>query len=191
MLAAGLLARTRSKRGLKVKPWVKTSLAPGSQVVTDYYAKAGLAGMISTRSASTSSAMAAPPASAIPGRFPKPIAEAIEEGDLVGRRGALRQPQLRGPHQPARCGRTTSPRRRSSSPMRSPARCESISTTDPLGNDSGRQAGLSARTSGRPTDEIADTVREVAVSREMFRKRYGNCLRGAGGMAQGRASRRA
>jgi aconitate hydratase len=42
MLAAGLLARNARKRGLKVKPWVKTSLAPGSQVVTDYLAKAGL-----------------------------------------------------------------------------------------------------------------------------------------------------
>jgi aconitate hydratase len=42
MLAAGLLARNASKRGLKAKPWVKTTLAPGSKVVTDYYAKAGL-----------------------------------------------------------------------------------------------------------------------------------------------------
>ncbi|HZF34354.1 MAG TPA: aconitate hydratase AcnA, partial [Candidatus Angelobacter sp.] len=42
MLGAGLLARNAVKRGLKVKPWVKTSLAPGSQVVTDYPAKAGL-----------------------------------------------------------------------------------------------------------------------------------------------------
>jgi aconitate hydratase len=42
MLAAGLLARNARAKGLKVKPWVKTSLAPGSQVVTDYYAKAGL-----------------------------------------------------------------------------------------------------------------------------------------------------
>jgi len=42
MLAAGLLARNASKKGLKSKPWVKTTLAPGSKVVTDYYAKAGL-----------------------------------------------------------------------------------------------------------------------------------------------------
>ena len=42
MLAAGLLARNASLKGLKVKPWVKTTLAPGSKVVTDYYAKAGL-----------------------------------------------------------------------------------------------------------------------------------------------------
>ncbi len=42
MLAAGLLARNAVKKGLKSKPWVKTTLAPGSKVVTDYYAKAGL-----------------------------------------------------------------------------------------------------------------------------------------------------
>jgi len=42
MLGAGLLARNARAKGLKVKPWVKTSLAPGSQVVTDYLAKAGL-----------------------------------------------------------------------------------------------------------------------------------------------------
>jgi aconitate hydratase len=42
MIAAGLLAKNAVAKGLKVKPWVKTSLAPGSQVVTDYLAKAGL-----------------------------------------------------------------------------------------------------------------------------------------------------
>ncbi|RNE66598.1 aconitate hydratase AcnA [Cryobacterium tepidiphilum] len=42
MLAAGLLARNANKKGLKSKPWVKTTLAPGSKVVTDYYEKAGL-----------------------------------------------------------------------------------------------------------------------------------------------------
>ena len=42
MLGAGLLAKKAYEKGLKVKPWVKTSLAPGSQVVTDYLEKAGL-----------------------------------------------------------------------------------------------------------------------------------------------------
>jgi len=42
MIGAGLLARNAAARGLKPKPWVKTSLAPGSKVVTDYYRKAGL-----------------------------------------------------------------------------------------------------------------------------------------------------
>ena len=42
MLAAGLLAKKAVEKGLTSKPWVKTSLAPGSKVVTEYYAKAGL-----------------------------------------------------------------------------------------------------------------------------------------------------
>ena len=42
MVAAGLLARNAHAKGLKVKPWVKTSLAPGSQVVSDYLEKANL-----------------------------------------------------------------------------------------------------------------------------------------------------
>jgi len=42
MVAAGLLARKAVAKGLTVKPWVKTSLAPGSQVVADYYEKSGL-----------------------------------------------------------------------------------------------------------------------------------------------------
>jgi aconitate hydratase len=44
LIGAGLLARNARKRGLTSKPWVKTSLAPGSRVVTDYLEKAGLSG---------------------------------------------------------------------------------------------------------------------------------------------------
>jgi aconitate hydratase len=42
MIAAGILAKKAVERGLSVPPWVKTSLAPGSRVVTDYYEKSGL-----------------------------------------------------------------------------------------------------------------------------------------------------
>ncbi len=42
MLGAGLLAKKAVDKGLTSKPWVKTSMAPGSQVVTGYYDKAGL-----------------------------------------------------------------------------------------------------------------------------------------------------
>jgi aconitate hydratase len=42
MIAAGILAKKAVEKGLTVPPWVKTSLAPGSRVVTDYYTKAGL-----------------------------------------------------------------------------------------------------------------------------------------------------
>ncbi|MUG03787.1 aconitate hydratase, partial [Bacillus tequilensis] len=42
MLAAAVLARNAANKGLKSKPWVKTSVAPGSKVVTEYYEKSGL-----------------------------------------------------------------------------------------------------------------------------------------------------
>jgi 3-isopropylmalate dehydratase small subunit/anti-anti-sigma regulatory factor len=82
MLAAGLLAKKAVERGLKVNPAVKSSLAPGSRVVTDYLT-ARSSSPTSTRSASRRSATAARPASATPGPLAAPIEEAITKGDLV------------------------------------------------------------------------------------------------------------
>jgi aconitate hydratase len=81
MLAAGLLARNAVRKGLSVKPWVKTSLAPGSKVVTDYFDAAGvteyldklgfnLVGYGCTTCIGNS------------GPVPDPIAKAIEDGKL-------------------------------------------------------------------------------------------------------------
>ena len=69
LVAAGLVARKARAKGLTSKPWVKTSLAPGSQVVTDYLNESGL-GADSTHSASISSAMDVRRASAIQVRSP-------------------------------------------------------------------------------------------------------------------------
>ena len=63
MLAAGLLAKKAVEKGLTVKPTVKTSLGPGSRVVTEYLQKTG-SSRISIKLASTSLAMAAQPVSA-------------------------------------------------------------------------------------------------------------------------------
>ena len=82
MLGAGLVARNALAKGLRVKPWVKTSLAPGSQVVTDYLEKAGLqddldalgfnlVGYGCTTCIGNS------------GPLPEPIADAIVAGDLT------------------------------------------------------------------------------------------------------------
>ncbi len=82
MVAAGLLAKKAVERGLTVKPWVKTSLAPGSRVVADYLENAGLlpylealrfhvVGYGCTTCIGNS------------GPLPEPIAKAIKEGDLV------------------------------------------------------------------------------------------------------------
>ncbi|MED5423733.1 MAG: aconitate hydratase AcnA, partial [Pseudomonadota bacterium] len=81
LMAAGLVARKAHALGMKVKPWVKTSLAPGSQVVTDYLEKAGLqddldalgfnlVGYGCTTCIGNS------------GPLPAPIAKAVESGDL-------------------------------------------------------------------------------------------------------------
>ena len=82
MIGAGLVAKKAIERGLAAKPWVKTSLAPGSQVVTDYYAKSGLdkyldklgfqlVGYGCTTCIGNS------------GPLPEPIADAVTAGDLV------------------------------------------------------------------------------------------------------------
>ena len=71
MIGAALLARNAVEKGLERRPWVKTSLAPGSKVVMDYYERSGPAALPGEARASTSSATAAPPASATPGRCPR------------------------------------------------------------------------------------------------------------------------
>ena len=68
LVAAGLVARKAHAKGLKPKPWVKTSLAPGSQVVTEYLDKSGLTKDLDAIGFNRS-AMAAPPASATPARW--------------------------------------------------------------------------------------------------------------------------
>ncbi|HEX2591695.1 MAG TPA: aconitate hydratase AcnA [Rhizomicrobium sp.] len=82
MIGAGLVAKKAVERGIKVQPWVKTSLAPGSQVVTDYLEKAGLnkyldklgfqlVGYGCTTCIGNS------------GPLPENVADAITEGDLI------------------------------------------------------------------------------------------------------------
>jgi len=82
LMAAGLLAKKATEKGLKSKPWVKTSLAPGSKVVTDYLKESGLlphleklgfylVGYGCTTCLGNS------------GPLPEPISAAVQEGDLV------------------------------------------------------------------------------------------------------------
>ncbi|MBI3063493.1 MAG: aconitate hydratase AcnA, partial [Deltaproteobacteria bacterium] len=82
LIGAGLLAKKAGEKGLKAKPWVKTSLAPGSKVVTDYLKESGLmphleklgfylVGYGCTTCLGNS------------GPLPEPVSAAIQEGDLV------------------------------------------------------------------------------------------------------------
>jgi aconitate hydratase len=82
MLAAGLLARNAVQKGLTRKPWVKTSLAPGSRVVTEYYDRAGLTSCLEALGFHT---VAYGCSSCIgnSGPLPDEISEAIDRGGLV------------------------------------------------------------------------------------------------------------
>ncbi len=82
MLAAGLLARKAVEKGLKPKPWVKTSLAPGSQVVTEYLKRAGVLDDLEKLGFSVV-AYGCTTCIGNSGPLPEPVARAVEENDLV------------------------------------------------------------------------------------------------------------
>ncbi len=174
MIAAGLLARNARARGLAVKPWVKTSLAPGSKAVTDYLARAGLArdlealgfhlvGYGCTTCIGNS------------GPLPEPVERAVAEGGLAVAAVLSGNRNFEGRiHQRVRANYLASP------PLVvAYALAGSILTdlsADPLGTDpDGRAVRL--RDIWPPAREIADTVAR-AVSPEMFERAYGDAFEG-------------
>ena len=82
LMAAGLLARKAVEKGLKPKPWVKASLAPGSKVVSDYLAKAGLMPYLDTLGFNLVG-YGCTTCIGNSGPLPEPIENAIKEGDLT------------------------------------------------------------------------------------------------------------
>jgi aconitate hydratase len=82
MIAAGLLAKKAVERGLQRKPWVKSSLAPGSRVVTEYYEKAGLTPFLEELGFHTVG-YGCTTCIGNSGPLPEAISAAIEEGELV------------------------------------------------------------------------------------------------------------
>jgi aconitate hydratase len=82
MVAAGLLAKSAVEKGLERKPWVKSSLAPGSKVVTEYYEAAGLTPYLEALGFYTVG-YGCTTCIGNSGPLPPEISEAIEEGDLV------------------------------------------------------------------------------------------------------------
>jgi aconitate hydratase len=82
LLAAGLLAKSAVEKGLVQKPWVKTSLAPGSKVVTEYLAKAGLTPYLEKLGFHTVG-YGCTTCIGNSGPLPEPISKAIEQGGLV------------------------------------------------------------------------------------------------------------
>ncbi len=82
MLGAGLLARNAVAKGLKSKPWVKTSLAPGSRVVTEYLSKSGLDKPLNQLGFNTVG-YGCTTCIGNSGPLPEEVSQAVSEGDLV------------------------------------------------------------------------------------------------------------
>ncbi|MFL5579198.1 MAG: aconitate hydratase AcnA [Gemmatimonadaceae bacterium] len=82
MLGAGLLAKNAVARGLKTKPWVKTSCAPGSKVVTDYYNKAGVMDAMESLGFHVVG-YGCTTCIGNSGPLPTPIADAVEQNKLI------------------------------------------------------------------------------------------------------------
>ncbi|MGH7099699.1 MAG: aconitate hydratase AcnA, partial [Stellaceae bacterium] len=174
MLMAGLLAQKAVAHGLQPKPWVKTSLAPGSQVVSDYYAAAGvqealdalgfnLVGYGCTTCIGNS------------GPVPEPIAEAVAAGDLAVCAVLSGNRNFEGRINPVvRANYLMSP------PLVvAYALAGSLSvdlTKDPLGEDrDGRPVYL--RDIWPKGEEVRRAIEE-AISPEMFRRRYADVFKG-------------
>ncbi|MEQ9145989.1 MAG: aconitate hydratase AcnA [Parvibaculaceae bacterium] len=174
LVAAGLVARKARALGLEVKPWVKTSLAPGSQVVTEYLEKAGLqddldalgfdlVGYGCTTCIGNS------------GPLPAPISKSINDNDVVVSSVLSGNRNFEGRVSPdVRTNYLASP------PLVvAYALAGTVTknlTAEPIGQDkNGKDVYLKDIW---PTNkEIAETVRKC-VTPEMFRKRYGNVFKG-------------
>ena len=101
MIGAGLLARNAVAKGLTVKPWVKTSLAPGSQVVAEYLTRSGLQGSLDALGFNVA-AFGCTTCIGNSGPLPAEISKAINEQRSRRRGGAVGQSQFRSARQPGR-----------------------------------------------------------------------------------------
>jgi len=174
MIGAGLLAQKAVARGLNVQPWVKTSLAPGSQVVTDYLAKAGLnkaldklgfdlVGYGCTTCIGNS------------GPLPEAVGNAVTEGDLVAGAVLSGNRNFEGRvHQQVRANYLASPML-----VVAYALAGSLNvnlTKDPIGYDK-KNNPVYLKDIWPSPKEIAETIRK-AVTPASFRKRYVNVFEG-------------
>ncbi|HUZ75785.1 MAG TPA: aconitate hydratase AcnA, partial [Stellaceae bacterium] len=174
MLAAGLVARNAVKRGVKVKPWVKTSLAPGSQVVSDYYAAAGLQQDLDALGF-TLAGYGCTTCIGNSGPLPDPITAAIEEGDLVVAAVLSGNRNFEGRIHPyVRANYLASPPLVVAYAIAGTMNVDLA--TDAIATD-GDGKPVYLRDLWPSNQEIAATVRQ-AVGAPMFRKRYANVFEG-------------
>lgn len=151
LIAAGLVARKARALGLTPKPWVKTSLAPGSLVVTDYLNRSNLTEDLDAM-ASTRLVTAAQPASATPVRCRATLWTRLKTTTLLLFPSCRVTVTLRGVFPPT-CAPTTLPARRWWSPTRCWAPC--ARTLQPRSLAHPRMASrCTSRTSGLPTRKL-------------------------------------
>lgn len=170
LMAAGLLARNAAAKGMTVKPWVKTSLAPGSQVVSDYLEAAGLQDDLNTLGFDVVG-YGCTTCIGNSGPLIGPVADAIDEGNLVAGAVLSGNRNFEGRvHQQVKANYLASP------PLVvAYALAGSLNinlTTDSLGDDAdGNPVYL--KDIWPSNKEIQDTIR-ACITPEMFRARYDN-----------------
>jgi aconitate hydratase len=174
LIAAGLVARNAVALGLKSKPWVKTSLAPGSKVVADYLEKAGLQEDLDKLGFSIA-AFGCTSCIGNSGPLADPIAKAIDDGDLVATAVLSGNRNFEGRINPwVKANYLASP------PLVvAYALAGSLTRdlyNDPLGED-GDGKPLFLKDIWPTNREVADTVARC-LDRSMFDKRYANVYEG-------------
>ena len=174
MVAAGLLARKAVERGLNVRAHVKTSLAPGSRVVSDYLDQAGLTPHLEQLGFHTVG-YGCTTCIGNSGPLPDPVVAAIDAGDLVAASVLSGNRNFEGRvHPHVKANYLASP------PLvvayAIAGRVDVDLTTEPLGRDADGKA-VFLRDIWPSQDEIADTIAR-ALKPEMFGARYGNVFDG-------------
>jgi aconitate hydratase len=175
LVAAGLLARNAVAKGLKSKPWVKTSLAPGSQVVSDYLAKAELQDDLDALGFNVVG-YGCTTCIGNSGPLPDAVADAVDDGNLVAGAVLSGNRNFEGRvHQQVKANYLASP------PLVvAYALAGSLTvnlTTDSLGEDAdGNPVFL--KDIWPSNKEIQDTIR-ACITPEMFRMRYDNVTEGS------------
>ncbi len=149
MVGAGLLAKNAVERGLERKPWVKSSLAPGSKVVTEYYERAGLTQYLDELGFQTVG-YGCTTCIGNSGPLPEAISDAVAEGDLRGAHpsgGEGELPRVAAPGCRLRAGGADGhrPRKRAAGEGRRRARRLSARDLAELGGDPGDDLARGAR----------------------------------------------
>jgi aconitate hydratase len=174
LVAAGLVARKARAKGLKPKPWVKTSLAPGSQVVTEYLAKSGLQEDLDALGFQTVG-YGCTTCIGNSGPLADPIVDAVEENKLVVTSVLSGNRNFEGRvHANVRANYLASPPLVVAYALAGTVKLNL--TTDPVGTGSdGKPVYL--RDIWPTQKEVNDTVHAV-VTRQMFQERYGDVFKG-------------